>query len=101
MRTINPSSNDIDSFKYSLLISFHYNDIPNISQRISNLNKYESQYDISHINPIQYERNNPSISLNIYNTQKEQIYSSISISQNKANTTHINDSYATIKPYKN
>ena len=55
MRTINPNSNDIDSFKYSILISLHYNDIPNNPQRRSNLNKYESQHNFSHTEPIQFE----------------------------------------------
>ena len=47
MRTINPNSNDIDSFKYSVLISLDYYDIPNNLQRISNLNKFGSQYNFS------------------------------------------------------
>ena len=55
MRTINPNSNDIDSFMYSKLISLHYNDIPNNPQRRSNLNKYESQHNFSHTEPIQFE----------------------------------------------
>ena len=101
MRTINLSSNDIDYFKYSILTSLHYNDISNNPQRISNLNKYESQYDFSHIKPIQFERNNPNISLSIYNTQNEQIYSSINNSQNKANIIQINNRYAAIKSHKN
>ena len=101
MRTINPNSNDIDSFMYSILISLHCNDIPNNPQRRSNLNKYESKYNFSHTEPIQFEWNNPNISLNIYNTQNEQIYSSISYSQNKANIIHINNGYAAIKPHKN
>ena len=101
MRTINPNSNDIDSFMYSILISLHYNDIPNNPQRRSNLNKYESKYNFSHTEPFQFEWNNPNISLTIYNTQNEQIYSSISYSQNKANIIHINNGYAAIKPHKN
>ena len=101
MRAINPNSNDIDSFKYSILISLHYNDIPNNPQRISNLNKHESQYNFSCIKPIQFEQSNPNISLNIYDTQNEQIYSSINNSQNKGNILHINNRYAAVKPHKN
>ena len=43
----NSNSLKIDSFKYSILISLHCNDIPNNPQRISNLNEYKSQYDLS------------------------------------------------------
>ena len=101
MRKINPNSLNIDSFKYPVLISLHYNDIPNKRQRISNLNKYKSQYDFSNTEPIQFEQNNQNISLNIYNTQNKQIYSSINNSHNKANTIYINNGYGSIKLHKN
>ena len=100
MRAINPNSNDIDSFKYSILISLHYNDIPNNPQRISYLNKHESQYNFSCIKPIQFEQNNPNISLNIYDTQNEQIQSSINNSEIKGNIIHINNRYTAVKPQK-
>ena len=41
------------------------------------------------------------MSLNIYNTQNEEIYSSINNSQNKANIIHINNRYAAVKPHQN
>ena len=47
MRKKNSNSLKIDSFKYSILISLHCNDIKNNPQRISNLNKYKSQCDLS------------------------------------------------------
>ena len=101
MRIINPNSTDIDSFKYSILISLHYYDIPNNPQRISNLNKYESQYNFPCTEPIRLEGIKPNISLNIYNTQNEQINTSINNSQNKPNIIYINNRYATIKPHRN
>ena len=52
MRKIKHNSTDIDSFKYSILISLHYYDIPNNPQRISNLNKHVSQDNFSHIKPM-------------------------------------------------
>ena len=100
MRKINPNSTDIVSFKYSILISLYYYHIPNNPQRILNLDKYEPLYNFSHIEPIQFEQNDPDISLNIYNTQNEQIYSSINNSQDKANIIHVNR-YAAVKPHKN
>ena len=101
MGIVNPNSTDIDSFKYSILISLHYYDIPNNPQRISNLNKYESQYNFPCTEPIRLEGIKPNISLNIYNTQNEQINTSINNSQNKANIIYINNTYATIKPHRN
>ena len=56
MGIVNPNSTDIDSFKYSILISLRYYDIPNNPQRISNVNKYESQYNFPCTEPIQLER---------------------------------------------
>ena len=41
------------------------------------------------------------MSLNIYNTQNEEIYSSINNSQNKANIIHISNRYAAVKPHQN
>ena len=88
-------------FKYPILISLHYNDIPNKPQRISNLNKYKSQYDFSNTEPIQFEQSNPNIPLNIHTTQFWQIYSSINSSYNKANCSYINNRYASIKQHQN
>ena len=74
MRKINSKPSHIDSFKYSILISLHYYDIPNNLQRISNLNPYTHRYNFIHITPVQFEVNNPNISLNIFNENQEQIY---------------------------
>ena len=41
------------------------------------------------------------MSLNKYNTQNEQIYSSIKNSQNKAIIIHINNRYPAVKPHQN
>ena len=56
MRKINPKSSDIDSFKYSILISLHYYDIPYHRERISNLKQYENKYNFIHITPTEFYR---------------------------------------------
>ena len=96
----NSNSLNIDSFKYSILISLHCNDIPNNPQKISNLNKYKSQYDFSNTEPMQFQQNQPKISLNIYNTENEQIYLSINNLHNKANISYINNRYPSINQHK-
>ena len=98
---MNPKSTNIDSFQYAILIWLHYYDIPNNPQRISNLGKCKSRYDFSFTELTQFEQNNTNMSLNKYNTQNEQIYSSIKNSQNKAIIIHINNRYAAVKPHQN
>ena len=66
MRKINPKSSDIDSFKYSILISLHYYDISFHPKRISKLKPNENQYNFIHIAPIKFEINNPNVSLTIF-----------------------------------
>ena len=101
MRKLNPKSSHINSFKYSILISLHYYDIPNNLQRISNLNPYTHRYNFIHITPAQFEVNNPDISLNIFNENQEQIYISNNNTFYQANIVQINNRYAAIKPHKN
>ena len=48
MRKINPKSSDIDSFKYSILISLHYYDISFHTERISKLKTLEKYYNFIH-----------------------------------------------------
>ena len=45
MRKIKPKSSDIDSFKYSILISLHYYDTSFRTVRISKLKTFEKNYD--------------------------------------------------------
>ena len=102
MRKINPKSSDIDSFKYSILISLHYYDIPYHRERISNLKQYENKYNFIHITPTEFEMNNPNISLNIFNEENQKIYTSKNDTTNKAYIVKLkNNRYAAIKPLKN
>ena len=49
---MNSKSSDIDSFKYSILISLHYYDIFLHPERISKLKTFEKQYNCIHINTV-------------------------------------------------
>ena len=54
MRKINPKCSDIDSFKYSILISLYYYDISFHSEGISKLKPYEDKYNFSNTRPIEF-----------------------------------------------
>ena len=74
MRSINPNCSNNESFKYSILISLHYYDLNNHPERINKLNKYINKYNFSTSNYRDFENNNQSISLTVYNENKEIIY---------------------------
>ena len=63
MREISLRSSDIDSFKFSILISLHYYDISFHPERISKLKPFENKYNFKNITPNEFETNNPNISL--------------------------------------
>ena len=84
MRKINPKSLDIDSFKYSILISFHYYDMYFHPERISKLKPFENKYNFIHITPDEFEINNPNTSLTVFDENNKKIYSSKNHSTNKA-----------------
>ena len=84
MRKINLKSSDIDSFKYSILISLHYCDIFFHPERISKLKTFEKHYDFIHITPTEFETNNSNISLTIFDENNKKIYTSKNDSTNKA-----------------
>ena len=99
MRRINPKSNNSDSFKYSILMSLHYYDIPYHRERTSKLDAFANKYNFNDTNPDIFEKNNPHISLAILAVNNKLIYNSSSDSINKSYIVKINeDRYAPIKP---
>ena len=84
MRKINPKSSDIDSFKYSILISLHYYDISFHPEIISKLKPFENGYNFKNITPNDFEINNPNISLTAFDENNKGIYTSKNNSDNKA-----------------
>ena len=101
MRKIIPKSSNIDSFKYSILISLHHYDISYHPERISKLKAFENKYNFIDTTPNEFEINNPNISLTVFDEKNKIIYKPINISVNKVQTVKIdNDGYAAIKPLK-
>ena len=84
MRKINPKSLNIESFKYSILISLHCYDISFHPERISKLKRFENKYNFIHITPDEFEINNPNTSLTVFDENNKKIYSSKNHSTNKA-----------------
>ena len=102
MRKIIPKSSDIDSFKYSILISLHYYDISFHPKRILKLKPYEKKYNFIHIITTEFETNNSNISLIIFDEDNKKIYHTENDSTNKAHIVQLkNNSYAALKPLEN
>ena len=102
MRKINPKSSDVDSFKYSILISLHYYDISFHPERISKLQPFENKYNFIHITPTEFEINNPNTSLTIFDENNKIIYVTKNNGTNKTQILKLrNNRYAALKPLKN
>ena len=71
MRIIKIDSSDEDSFKFSILYSLHYYDIPRNPERIFKLIPFENRYNFSYNTPKEFEMDNPNISLTVFNEMKE------------------------------
>ena len=101
MRSINPKCSNNELFKYSILISLHYYDLKNHPERINKLNKYINKYNFYTTNYRDFENNNQSISLTVYNENKEIIYTPKNNTDNKAYIIKINNHrYNALKPNK-
>ena len=72
----NPKSVNIDSFKYSILISSHYYNISYHWEKTSKLDTYANNYNFANTHPTDFERNNPNISLTILDENNKLIYRS-------------------------
>ena len=102
MRKINPKSSDVDSFKYSILISLHYYDISFHPERISKLKPNENKYNFIHITPTEFETNNSNIPLTIFDENNKKIYTTKNDSTNKEHIVQLkNNRYAALKAFKN
>ena len=91
MRIIKIDSSNEDSFKYAILYSLHYDDVSRLPERISKLKPFEKKYNFSYNTPIEFEMNNLSISLTIFDENERIIYSSNNFTLNKANIVKINN----------
>ena len=101
MRSINPKCTNEDSFKYSIRISLHYYELNNHPERINQLKKYLNKYDFTYSTYIDFENNNPFISLTVYDKYGQLLHKSLSNSNNKAYIVKINNHrYHALKPHK-
>ena len=102
MRKINRKSSEIDSFKYTVLISLHYYNVFFQPERISKLKTFETQYNFIQITPTEFETNNSNISLTIFDESNKRIYTAKDDSTNKAHIVQLkNNRYVELKPLKN
>ena len=101
MRSINPKCSNEDSFKYSILISIYYYDLKVHKERRRQLDKYLNEYNFNSNNYQTFENDNPCLSLNVYDENKELIHKSINNSLNIACIVNINNHrYHALKPDK-
>ena len=101
MRTINPKCTNEDSFKYSILISLHYYELINHLERINQLNKYIHKYNFTFSTYNDFENNNPSISLTVYDEYGKILHKSLNNTNNKAYIVKINNHrYYALRLYK-
>ena len=93
MRSINPKCTNNESFKYSILISLHYYELNNHPERISQLKPYINKYNFTSNNYVDFENNNSSISLTMYDEYGRMLHKSI-------NKTNINAQIVKINNYR-
>ena len=101
-KIINTKASNEDFLKYSILLSLHYYDITYHPERISKIKPFENKYKFSYNTPNDFEKDNPIISLRVYDENNEIIYTSNNNNIIKANIVKINNHrYAAKKPIKN
>ena len=92
MRSINPKCTNNESFKYSILISLHYYELNNHPERINQLKKYIHRCNFTSSRYNDFENNNPSISLGVYDEYSQLLHKSNNqTNNNKATIIKINN----------
>ena len=81
MHKINPKYCNEDSFMYSIL---HYYDISYNPERITKLRAYASNYDFTNTTATGFEINNPHVSLEIIDEDRNIVHSPSNTTNNKA-----------------
>ena len=84
MCKINPKCCNDNSFMYSILISLHYYDISYNPERITKLRVYTSNYDFTDTTANGFEINNPHVSLEVIDEDRNIVYSLRNTTNNKA-----------------
>ena len=97
----NPKCSNNNSFMYSITISLHYYELSSHPERIKQLNKYLEKYNLNNTEYNQFEKDNPSICLSVFNENNEQIYKPTNNSNEIEKVVKINNNrYHAIKPQK-
>ena len=97
----NPKCSNNNSFMYSIIISLHYYELSSHPERIKQLNKYLEKYNLNNTEYNQFEKDNPSICLSVFNENNEQIYKPTNNSNEIEKVVKINNNrYHAIKPQK-
>ena len=91
MRKINPKSNNADSFKYSILIAIHYCDIPHHREKTTKLDPFANNYNFDNSDRSEFEKNNPNISLTIFDENNKLVFRANNDSINKARIVKISE----------
>ena len=101
MRSINPKCTNNGSFKYSILISLYYYELNNHKERTNQLKPYINKYNFTSYNYIDFENNNPFISLTVYDEYGDILHKSINKTNNNAQIVMTNKyRYHALKPEK-
>ena len=101
MRTINPKCANENSFKYSTLISLHYYELNSHKGRINQLQPYLNKYNFISNNCIDFENNNPFVSLIVYNKHGQLLHKPLNNLNKKAYIVNFNNQrYHALKPNK-
>ena len=102
MISINSKCTNNESCKYLILISLHFYELNNHPERINQLKKYINKYNFTSSTYIDFEDNNPYISLSVYDENDQLLHKSKNqTNNNKASILKINNHrYYAIKPNK-
>ena len=102
MHKTNPKCCNEDSFMYPILISLHYYDISYNPERITKLRAYTNEYDFTDTTANGFEMNNPHVSLEIIDEDRNIVYSPSNTNNSEAVIIKLkNNRYAALKPIKN
>ena len=100
MKSINPKCSNTNSFIFSIIISLRYYELIPHPERYSEIKMFFSKYELFSDDLEGFEYCNPTISLTVYDNNKQMIYGSKNKTQKIAYIIKINNRYHTLKPTK-
>ena len=100
MKSINKKCSNINSFIFSIIISLRYYELIPHPERYSEIKMFFSKYELFSDDLEGFEYCNPTISLTVYDNNKQMIYGSKNKTHKKAYIIKINNRYHAFKPTK-